>query len=96
MSYDLTAWYLSGANWGAPLEEYPDQAFSKVGKVLSLLSHSHHSRVRRCPQVMNLNVQRVFTLTQKLVPLLRKGAQRDRTARVINVGCRDVAMSIQG
>jgi NAD(P)-dependent dehydrogenase (short-subunit alcohol dehydrogenase family) len=37
-------------------------------------------------QVMNLNVQRVFTLTQKLVPLLRKGAQRDRTARIINVG----------
>jgi len=59
----------SGANWGAPLEEYPDDAFTKV---------------------MNLNVQRVFTLTQKLVPLLRKGAERDGCARVINIG------SVQG
>jgi len=39
----------AGANWGAALEEYPDEAFSKV---------------------LNLNLQRVFTLTQKLVPLL--------------------------
>ncbi len=36
-------------------------------------------------QVMNLNVQRVFTLTQKLVPLLKKGAERDSVGRVINV-----------
>jgi NAD(P)-dependent dehydrogenase (short-subunit alcohol dehydrogenase family) len=39
----------AGANWGAPLEEYPDEAFTKV---------------------LTLNLQRVFTLTQKLVPLL--------------------------
>jgi NAD(P)-dependent dehydrogenase (short-subunit alcohol dehydrogenase family) len=41
-------------------------------------------------QVMNLNVNRVFTLTQKLVPLLRKGAERDGVGRVINVSMMNV------
>lgn len=34
---------------------------------------------------MNLNVQRVFTLTQKLTPLLRKAAEKDGNANIINV-----------
>ncbi|KAJ9109263.1 hypothetical protein QFC21_000592 [Naganishia friedmannii] len=55
----------SGANWGAPLDEYPDAAFSKV---------------------MNLNVNKVFTVTQKALPLLRNAQKKDGVARVINIG----------
>lgn len=55
----------SGATWGAPLEEYPDNAFTKL---------------------MTLNVQRVFTLTQALLPLLEVGGKRDGCGRVINIG----------
>ena len=36
-------------------------------------------------KLLTLNVQRVFTLTQKLVPLLRKGSKQDGVGRVINV-----------
>lgn len=54
----------SGATWGAPLEEYPDQAFTKL---------------------FTLNVQRVFTLTQALLPMIKKGADRDAVGRIINV-----------
>ena len=38
-------------------------------------------------KLLTLNVQRVFTLTQKLVPLLEKGSKRDGVGRIINV-CR--------
>lgn len=55
----------SGANWGAPLDEYPDAAFQKV---------------------MNLNINRVFTLTQKALPLLRAAQKKDGVARIINIG----------
>jgi len=66
----------AGANWGAPLAEYPDQAFDKVIK---------------------LNLQRVFTLTQKLVPLLLASLPKDAPAegpwadpaRIINIGSVD-------
>ena len=54
----------SGATWGAELEKYPDDAFTKL---------------------LTLNVQRVFTLTQKLVPLLKKAGSVDNPGRVINV-----------
>lgn len=37
-------------------------------------------------KLLTLNVQRVFTLTQKLVPMLEKGSKRDGVGRVINVG----------
>ncbi|KAK1925309.1 hypothetical protein DB88DRAFT_483491 [Papiliotrema laurentii] len=37
-------------------------------------------------KLLTLNVQRVFTLTQKLVPLLRKGSERDGVGRIINIG----------
>lgn len=37
-------------------------------------------------KLLTLNVQRVFTLTQKLLPLLEKGGKRDGVGRVINVG----------
>jgi NAD(P)-dependent dehydrogenase (short-subunit alcohol dehydrogenase family) len=36
-------------------------------------------------KLLTLNVQRVFTLTQKLVPMLEKGSKRDGVGRVINV-----------
>ena len=36
-------------------------------------------------KLMMLNVQRVFTMTQMLVPLLKKGSERDGVGRVINV-----------
>jgi NAD(P)-dependent dehydrogenase (short-subunit alcohol dehydrogenase family) len=51
----------SGNNWGAPLEDYPDSAWTRV---------------------LGLNLQRVFTLIQKLVPLLQKSA----SPRIINIG----------
>ncbi|GFZ45374.1 hypothetical protein JCM24511_03100 [Saitozyma sp. JCM 24511] len=37
-------------------------------------------------KLLTLNVQRVFTLTQKLLPLLEKGGKRDGVGRVINIG----------
>ncbi|KAK2461649.1 hypothetical protein APHAL10511_006112 [Amanita phalloides] len=62
----------AGAAWNAPLDEFPDAAFTKV---------------------LTLNIQRVFTLTQLLLPLLRAAAvtsQRDHVcedpARIINIG----------
>ncbi|PIA14078.1 oxidoreductase [Coemansia reversa NRRL 1564] len=40
-------------------------------------------------KVMTLNTQRVFTLTQKLLPLLKKRATLESPANVINVGSID-------
>lgn len=37
-------------------------------------------------KLMTLNVQRVFTLSQKLVPLLKKGAEGGGVGRIINIG----------
>jgi hypothetical protein len=34
---------------------------------------------------MNLNVNKVFTITQKALPLLRNAQKKDGVARVINV-----------
>jgi hypothetical protein len=34
---------------------------------------------------MNLNVNKVFTITQKCLPLLRNAQKKDGVARVINV-----------
>jgi NAD(P)-dependent dehydrogenase (short-subunit alcohol dehydrogenase family) len=73
----------AGATWGAPLDEYPDEAWAKV---------------------LTLNVQRVFTLTQKCLPLLRAaaeaggkehGAYRD-PARIINVSAGGVWLDDAG
>lgn len=36
-------------------------------------------------KLLTLNVQRVFTLTQKLLPLLEAGAKEDGVGRIINV-----------
>ncbi|KAI9221069.1 hypothetical protein BC828DRAFT_382042 [Blastocladiella britannica] len=58
----------AGANWGSPIEEYPDGAFEKV---------------------MNLNVRRVFTLTQACLPLLLAAGTEKSPARVINIGSVD-------
>ncbi|OCH89923.1 NAD(P)-binding protein [Obba rivulosa] len=63
----------AGAAWGAPIDDYPDAAFTKL---------------------LTLNVQRVFTLTQKCLPLLRTGAAQggkegdvyNDPARIINIG----------
>lgn len=63
----------AGAVWGAGIDEYPDDSFTKV---------------------MTLNLQRVFTLTQKCLPLLRAAAQQGGKvdgsykdpARIINIG----------
>ncbi|KAK7059109.1 hypothetical protein VNI00_001734 [Paramarasmius palmivorus] len=62
----------AGAVWAAPVDEFPDAAFSKV---------------------LNLNLQRVFTLTQKALPLLRAAAEQSKEgeihrdpARIINIG----------
>lgn len=37
-------------------------------------------------KLMTLNVQRVFTLTQALLPALQRGADQDGVGRVINIG----------
>ena len=66
----------AGANWGAPIESYPDSAFAKV---------------------LTLNLQRVFTLTQRLVPLMLASLPPtkngdgpwDNPARIINIGSVD-------
>jgi NAD(P)-dependent dehydrogenase (short-subunit alcohol dehydrogenase family) len=63
----------AGTTWAEPIDEYPDEGFSKV---------------------LTLNLQRVFTLMQKLLPLLRAGAaQGGKTGavyndptRIINIG----------
>lgn len=36
-------------------------------------------------KLMTLNVQRVFTLTQKLLPMIEAAGKRDGVGRVINV-----------
>ncbi|KAF0531752.1 Short-chain dehydrogenase/reductase SDR [Gigaspora margarita] len=58
----------AGATWGAPFDEYPEEAFEKV---------------------MNLNVKRVFSLTQAALPLLEKASTQHDPARVINIGSID-------
>ncbi|KAI1429152.1 short chain dehydrogenase/reductase family [Xylaria sp. FL1777] len=62
----------SGAAWGAPLDEFPDEQWSRI---------------------LTLNLQRAFTLTQLLLPLLAAvGAEsvetgrRETPAAVINIG----------
>ncbi|KAJ1975090.1 hypothetical protein H4R34_004466 [Dimargaris verticillata] len=40
-------------------------------------------------KVMTLNVRRIFTLTQKCVPLLEKATKREDPARIINIGSVD-------
>ncbi|RIB05409.1 short chain dehydrogenase/reductase [Gigaspora rosea] len=60
----------AGATWGAPFDEYPEEAFEKV---------------------MNLNVKRVFSLTQAALPLLEKASTQHDPARVINIGSIDGA-----
>ncbi|KAI0971550.1 short chain dehydrogenase/reductase family [Xylaria arbuscula] len=54
----------SGAAWGAPLEEFPDEQWSRI---------------------LTLNLQRAFTLTQLLLPLLEAGGG-ENPAAVINIG----------
>ncbi|KAI8055447.1 hypothetical protein BDF22DRAFT_384466 [Syncephalis plumigaleata] len=55
----------AGANWAAPIEQYPDDAFQKV---------------------LNLNLTRVFSLTQACLPLLEAGGTLEDPSRVINIG----------
>ncbi|RKP05345.1 short-chain dehydrogenase/reductase-like protein sdr [Thamnocephalis sphaerospora] len=58
----------AGANWAAPIGQYPDEAFQAL---------------------MSLNVNRVFTLTQGLLPLLEAAASDASPASVINIGSID-------
>lgn len=58
----------SGATWGAPYDEYPDSAFTKL---------------------MTLNLQRVFTLSQLLTPLLEAAATANDPGRIIHIGSID-------
>ncbi|KAI8093646.1 uncharacterized protein BX664DRAFT_111732 [Halteromyces radiatus] len=55
----------SGANWAAPIADYPDAGFQKV---------------------VNLNLTRVFSLTQACLPLLRANPTLENPARIINIG----------
>jgi len=58
----------AGATWGAPLDEYPDEAWQKV---------------------MDLNVRHLFNLTQKCLPLLKRGARFGDPSRVVNIASVD-------
>jgi NAD(P)-dependent dehydrogenase (short-subunit alcohol dehydrogenase family) len=58
----------AGSNWGAPYDEYPDAAWTRV---------------------LTLNLQRVFTITQLLTPLLEAAGAENDPARVINIGSVD-------
>ncbi|KAK7525799.1 short chain dehydrogenase/reductase family protein [Phyllosticta citriasiana] len=58
----------SGSNWGAPYEQYPDSAWTRV---------------------LTLNLQRVFTITQLVTPLLEAAAVEGDPARIINIGSVD-------
>ncbi|KAI0811389.1 short chain dehydrogenase/reductase family [Xylaria sp. FL0064] len=58
----------SGAAWGAPLEEFPDEQWSRI---------------------LTLNLQRAFTLTQLLLPMLEAvgaEARGENPAAVVNIG----------
>jgi len=55
----------AGANWAAPVDEYPEDAFEKV---------------------MNLNLKRIFSLTQACLPLLLSKSTSENPSRVINIG----------
>jgi NAD(P)-dependent dehydrogenase (short-subunit alcohol dehydrogenase family) len=58
----------AGATWGAPLEEYPDEAWQKV---------------------FDLNVRHLFNITQKVLPLLKRGGVHGDPARVVNIASID-------
>ncbi|OZJ02389.1 1,3-beta-glucan synthase component FKS1 [Bifiguratus adelaidae] len=58
----------AGANWAAPIESYPMDAWTKV---------------------MNLNLVRIFTLTQAALPLLTAKATAENPSSVINIGSID-------
>jgi hypothetical protein len=82
----------SGANWGADLEEYPDDAFSASRTFLIESIYTWNNPADRSPRtqkVLILNLQRVFTLTQKLVPLLSSAGKPGDPARIINIGSID-------
>ncbi|MEM7461993.1 MAG: SDR family oxidoreductase [Pseudomonadota bacterium] len=55
----------AGATWGAPVEEFPHQAWSRV---------------------LDVNVTGLFSLTQKLLPLLEASATQSGPSRVVNIG----------
>lgn len=85
----------AGATWGASFEDYPASAFDKVLTVSPILTQYDAYRNLNEHDPAQLNVSRVFQLTQALTPLLLKGvgfAHQDGSmtftdpARVINVG----------
>lgn len=55
----------AGVSWGAPLAEFPHDAWAKV---------------------MSVNVAGLFTVTQRLLPMLEATASPGDPARVINLG----------
>lgn len=71
----------AGAVWAQALDEYPVGPFVRL-----FLTRCFHARQEEgFSKVLTLNLQRVFTLTQKLLPLLRAGAaQGGQTGSVFN------------
>jgi NAD(P)-dependent dehydrogenase (short-subunit alcohol dehydrogenase family) len=63
----------SGNNWGAPFDEYPDSAWGQSRRLVCFLAALTSNVVAtRAERVLTLNLRRVFTLTQKLTPLMLK------------------------
>ena len=87
----------AGAAWGATLDDYPVRSYSTTVAPARIREHSTEAR-GSCQdaawtKLLTLNLQRVFTLTQKCLPLLRAGAEQGGVddnvyrdpARIINV-----------
>lgn len=89
----------AGATWGETIDEYPVCRLYSLPSITgrahpSILAPFHLIKDAAFTKVLTLNVQRVFTLTQKCLPLLRAGAISGGMsggafkdpARIINVG----------
>jgi NAD(P)-dependent dehydrogenase (short-subunit alcohol dehydrogenase family) len=83
----------AGAVWAAPIDDYPvgNHLLRLVAKFIC-----HFTQDAAFTKVLTLNVQRVFTLTQQVLPLLRAGAAQGGRegstfkdpARIINASFR--------
>ena len=78
--------------WGSTLDDYPVSILPRVCRIVSLTASVVQDAA--FTKLLTLNLQRVFTLTQKCLPLLRAAAEQGGKwddvvykdpARIINV-----------
>jgi NAD(P)-dependent dehydrogenase (short-subunit alcohol dehydrogenase family) len=81
----------AGTTWAEPIDEYPVR--QSLSASLCLTKY-HTTKDEGFSKVLTLNLQRVFTLMQKLLPLLRAGAaQGGKTGAVYNDPTRIINVS---